>query len=154
MTGRAHRRSGFFLAALLAAGPAACSRSHNKASEDSTLTKQDAGGNMKQLFSRIWRVTDPVSKSAPGSILIFLPNGTLLEGSCVETYRIASWTIDKRTPSAVRVVENNQLAFTAEITELAKNRLRLQQRLVRSRENRNLVLQAVNGEFVCPDLPK
>jgi hypothetical protein len=143
-----------FLIAVLSMGLAGCSVSHNKAPENSKPAKQQSGGDIKQLFSTTWRANDLVSRSAPGSILIFLPNGTLLEGSCVETYRIATWTIEKRTPPILRVVEDHQLAFTAEIVELTSNSLRLQQRLVRSRENRNLILQAVHGEFVCPDLPK
>jgi hypothetical protein len=81
-----------------------------------------------------------------------LPNGTLLETSCVETYRIATWTIDKSSPQELRVVEDRQLAFTANITKLTNTTLRLQQHLVRSKETRELTLAAVEGELVCPDL--
>jgi len=58
-------------------------------------TVNTAGRDLTQLFSRIWQVTNAPSKPASGSIYIFLANGTLLETSCVETYRIATWTIDK-----------------------------------------------------------
>ena len=51
-------------------------------------------------------------------------------------------------------MEDKQLAFTALITELTDTTLRLQQTLVRSKETRDLTLEAVEGEFVCPDLPK
>jgi hypothetical protein len=106
------------------------------------------------LFSRIWQLTDAPFKPAPNSIYIFLANGTLLETSCVETYRIAVWTVDPKRPSLLRAVEDNQLAFTAAITELTRGTLRLQQTLTRTNETRNLTLKAVEREFVCPDLSR
>lgn len=110
--------------------------------------------NLTQLFSRIWRVTDPPAQLAPGSLYIFLPNGTLLETSCVETYRVATWTIDKSAPTVLRVVEDGQLAFTATIIELTDTTLKLQNTLVRSNEQQRVTLTAVEEEFVCPDLPR
>ncbi len=109
---------------------------------------------LSALFSHIWRITQAPSQPAAGSIYIFLPNGTLLETSCVETYRIARWTADKNTPRDLHVVEDRQPAFTARITELTNSTLRLQQQLIRSKETRDVTLTAVEDEFVCPDLPK
>lgn len=117
-------------------------------------SKTVAAGNLTQLFSRIWRVTKAPSKPAPNSIYIFLPNGTLLQTSCVEPYRIATWTIDKKTPRVLRVVEDGRLAFTAAIAQLTNTTLRLQLNLVRSKEKQDIVLTAVEQEFVCPDLPR
>ena len=108
--------------------------------------------DLTQLFSRVWRITKAPSQPAAGSIYIFLPNGTLLTTSCGETYRIATWTIDKKAPRVLRVVEDGQLAFTAAIAGLTNTTLRLQQNLVRSNEKRDLTLTAVEQEFVCPDL--
>jgi hypothetical protein len=123
-----------------------------------TPTKVDATFNrdLTQLFSRIWRFTDSNAPSKPplSSIYIFLPNGTLLETSCTETYRIATWTIDKQAPRVLRIVEDGRLAFTATIAELTDTTLRLQQILVRSSEKRELTLMAVEKEFVCPDFRK
>jgi hypothetical protein len=110
--------------------------------------------SLQPLFSHIWRVTKAPSAPAPGSIYIFLPNGTLLETSCVETYRVASWTVDKAAPRVLRVVEDRQLAFTANIAELSDSMLRLQKQLVRSKETQDVTYSAVEGEFVCPDMPK
>jgi hypothetical protein len=81
-----------------------------------------------------------------------LANGTLLETSCVETYRIATWTIDKKAPRVLHIVEDAQLAFTASIAELTDTTLRLQQRLARGNEIRDVTLRAAEQEFVCPDL--
>ncbi|MDQ2841785.1 MAG: hypothetical protein M3Y72_12245 [Acidobacteriota bacterium] len=113
-----------------------------------------AGRDLTGLFGRVWQVTNAPSKPAAGSIYIFMLNGTLLETSCVETYRIATWTVDKRTPLMLHVVEDKQLAFTAAITELTESTLRLRQSLARSKETREITLKAVEREFVCPDLPR
>ncbi|MBD3884410.1 hypothetical protein IFO70_21955 [Phormidium tenue FACHB-886] len=151
---------------LMLAGLIACSQSSNPASSNATsqsLTQSPtaritaettANADLTPLFSHIWRVTDAPSQPASGSIYIFLPNGTLLETSCVETYRIATWTVEKDAPDVLRVVEDGQLAFTATIAELSNTTLRLQQNLVGSNEKQDLTLTAVEEEFVCPDLPK
>jgi hypothetical protein len=91
-----------------------------------------ADGSLAPLFNRAWRITKAPTPPAPGSIYVFLPNGTLLETSCVETYRIAAWTIDKNSPRELRVVEDRQPAFTAQIEELTGTTLRLQKRLKQS----------------------
>ena len=121
--------------------------------EEATVSAA-SGRDLTQLFSRIWQITEAPSKPAPGSIYIFLPNGTLLQTSCAETYRIARWSVDKAQPSVLRVVEDGQLAFTASIIELTGQRLKLQQKLAHGNETRNLTLKAVEREFVCPDLPQ
>jgi hypothetical protein len=126
-----------------------------KDSASSTPTPTETtSGDLSQLFSRIWRVTNSPSQPPSDSIYIFLSNGTLLETSCGTTYRIAAWTIDKQSPRVLRVVEDGRLAFTATIAELSNATLQLQQNLVLSNEKRDLTLTAVEQEFVCPDLPK
>jgi hypothetical protein len=104
-----------------------------------------------RLLNRIWRVSNA---PASGSIFIFLRSGTLLETSCVETYRIAVWSVDKTQPDTLRVVEDRQAVFTATLGESTGNTLHLHKKLLRSREVQDITLTAVDGEFVCPDLPK
>jgi hypothetical protein len=149
---------GFWLSGLIACSQASSPNSspppESLPSDTPTTTETTNDRDLTQLFSRIWRVTNAPSQPPSGSIYIFLPNGTLLETSCVETYRIATWTIDKASPRVLRVVEDGQLAFTATITELSDTTLQLQQNLVRSNEKRDLTLAAVEQEFVCPDLPR
>jgi hypothetical protein len=125
-----------------------------RAPATSAPSADSSRASLSPLFSHIWRVSKAPTQPAAGSIYIFLPNGTLLETSCVETYRIAAWTIDKSSPRELRVVEDRQPAYTANITELTDTTLRFEQHLVRSPETRELTLAAVDGEFVCPDLPK
>lgn len=114
-------------------------------------TARTSSGGLTQLFSRVWRVTKAPSSPALGSIYVFLPNGTLLQTSCGEPYRIATWKIDKSAPSILRVTEDGRQAYTAKITGLTDTTLQLQRSLDRSRENQALTLTAVQQEFVCPD---
>lgn len=110
--------------------------------------------NLTQLFSRVWRVTKSPSQPAPGSIYVFLPNGTLLQTSCSETYRIATWTINKAAPRVLRVTEDGRLAYTATIAQLTDTTLQLQRTLISNNEKQTITLTAVQKEFVCPDLRK
>ena len=120
-----------------------------------TSTTETAGSaDLTLLFSRAWRVLDGPMKPALGSILVFLPNGTLLETSCQEPYRIATWSVDKQFPGTLRVVEDGSLAFTAKVVGLSQAGFELEQALAHGGERHRLRLAAVEKEFVCPDLPK
>ncbi len=112
------------------------------------------GRDLTALYRHAWRVTGTVTNSPTGEIYVFLPNGTLLETSCVETYRIATWRIDKNNPGTIRVAEDGRLAFTAVIAALSSTKLEFRQTLVRSGEKHSLTFKAVEGEFVCPDLQR
>ena len=85
---------------------------------------------------------------------VFLQNGTLLETSCVETYRVATWSADPKNPKLLRVVEDRHPAFTAEIVELTDSTLRVEQKLTRQSEIREITFTGVEGETVCPDWRK
>lgn len=113
-----------------------------------------AGQDLTVLFSRVWQVTQAPSQPAPGSIYVFLANGTFLQTSCVETYALSGWTIDKDTPNILQVSENGQVAFTAEILALDSTTLKLRQTLVRSGDTQEVTLSAIEEEFICPDLPR
>ncbi len=115
-------------------------------------TTQD--GDLTALFSHIWLVSDDSPEPPLNSIYIFLSNGTLLETSCTETYRIDAWTVDKEAPDVLKVMEDGELAYTATITELSNTTLQLKENLVRSNETKDVRLSAVEQAFVCPDLPR
>jgi hypothetical protein len=106
------------------------------------------------LLNKIWRRSGSPYGAASGSIYIFLSNGTLLETSCVETYRIALWSVDPVKPDTLRVEEDEREAFTATLGEAAGNTLHLKQTLLHQSEPQDVTLTAVEGEFVCTDLPK
>lgn len=111
--------------------------------------------DLSLLFQKIWRVTDARSEPNLGSIYVFLPNGTVLATSCGEPYRIATWLIpDRQTPNVLAVTEDGEVAYTAEILALTSMMLRMQQNLVRTGEQQEITLTAIEEEFVCPDLPR
>lgn len=120
----------------------------------SSENKAEQSATSDLLVTRVWRVTEAPSPPAFGSVYIFLANGTLVETSCGEPYRIALWKRDPNDAHVVRVTEDKQPAFVGTIRELSETTLRLDQKLTRSDEVRSLRLTAVDDEFVCPDLPK
>jgi hypothetical protein len=131
--------------------------SHARIKQQSALASTSplsTGRNLSQLFSKIWRVTKAPSQPASGNIYVFLADGTLLQTSCVETYRIGTWTMDKAAPDVLRVIEDGRLAYTAKISKLTDTNLQLQQTLVPSNEQKTIDLTAIRREFVCPDLRK
>ncbi len=151
---------------LLALCLTACSLPHSENDSGTPNTSGKAegpiGGQISSdsqsafgpLLNRIWRVSNSSYGPASGSIYIFLSNGALLETSCVETYRIAVWSVDKSQPDTLRVVEDQQQVFTATLGESTSNTLHLHQKLLRSTEVHDVTLSAIEGKFVCPDLPK
>jgi hypothetical protein len=139
-------------------GPGAENKSNSALTKESPLTSPAVAAtntNPDQLFGRIWRISKATSAPAPGSIYIFLSNGTLLETSCVETYRVATWTADRKDPGVLQITEDGRPAFTAKVIESTDKMLRLQQTLLMGgKESRELTLTSVDQEFVCPDLRK
>ncbi len=120
-----------------------------------TQSATTANPDLTPLFANIWRITSATPYPNSGSIYIFLRNGTLLETSCVETYRIATWKADPKTPGTIEVTEDGRLAFTATITSLNSHDLSLRQTLAfGNHEVHEVTLTAIDKEFVCPDMPK
>jgi hypothetical protein len=107
---------------------------------------------LAKLFARMWRVMEAPQSPARGAMWVFLRNGTLLETSCVETYRVAIWSADPKNPKLLRVVEDRRPAFTAEILELTDSTLRVRQKLTRQTEDHEITLSGIEGETVCPDM--
>ncbi len=107
------------------------------------------------LFDKVWRIDSPTPYPHSSSIYIFLRNGTLLETSCVETYRIAAWKASTKTPRQLIVTEDGRPAFTATVASASANILHLHQvMLLGDKATHDLTLTAVDKEFVCPDMPK
>jgi hypothetical protein len=132
---------------LLSAG-AAAGQSQSPAATTSTL-------DLAPLFANIWRISNATPYTASGSIYIFLRNGTLLETSCVETYRIATWKADPMKPRTVEVTEDSRVVFAATISASTSHTLNLRQTMmVGNHEVREVTLTAIDKEFVCPDMPK
>ena len=87
-------------------------------SQERTITAQ--GGTPDRLVGKVWVATDP--SAAPGTIRIFLADGTLVMDSCGETYRLSEWKrIDDRH---VEWTEDG-VSIRAEVTALTADRMRL-----------------------------
>jgi hypothetical protein len=150
----------FFLVALLLVSPIGCSRQPPTSTTEQTdggrsslATSQDVG--LGTLLSRVWRVSNSPYGRDASAVYIFLPRGTVLETSCVETYRVATWTSDKTEPGKLTVFEDGRPAFTAVVIESKDRALKLRRTLaIGSKETQDVTLTAVDQEFVCPDLPK
>jgi hypothetical protein len=94
----------------------------------------------------VWRVTS--GNRAPGTLFVFLSNGTLMMTSCVEVYRLATWRAE--STDRLTIVEDPPVQYTADIQALSENRLNL--RLNLRSEQVDLTLEAAQAPFVCPDL--
>ena len=148
------RRETFVAVCVFVCCLGSCSRDASDKPQGSDHLEVSVKPTFAPLLNRIWRRSGSPYGAASGSIYIFLSNGTLLETSCVETYRIALWSVDPAKPDALRVVEDQRQAFTATLGEAAGNTLHLKQTLLHQAETQDVTLTAVEGEFVCPDLPK
>jgi hypothetical protein len=149
------RRQLRFLLVVFSFCLCACSKRETGGRLGSAAEKAlDAKSAFAPLLGQIWRVSDAPYGPASGSIYIFLPNGTLLETSCVETYRVAVWSMDRSQPNMLRVIEDQQAVFTATLGESTANTLHLHKKLLRGAEVQDVTLSAVDSEFACPDLRK
>jgi len=114
-----------------------------------------AQANLDPFFDKVWRIDSPTPYPHSSSIYIFLRNGTLLETSCVETYRVATWKPSPEIPGQLIVTEDGRPAFTATVAAATSTKLDIHQvMLLGDKAARNLTLSAIDKEFVCPDMPK
>ena len=112
-----------------------------------TARDDRAASPASRLVNRVWRVHAPVDR-APGSFYIFLSDGTLVMTSCVETYRLATWSA--QTERRMTIVEDQVVRYDAEIQDSTEQRLRLRLHL-RDHEV-DLTLEPAAVPYVCPDL--
>jgi hypothetical protein len=103
-----------------------------------------ASPEAQPFVGKTWMSTDP--SAAPGTLRIFLPDGTLLMDSCGETYRLARWrAIDER-----RIEWQEDTArIEAQVTQVSADQLQLRVHLVRELKEENYRLAPV--PFLCPD---
>lgn len=99
-----------------------------------------AGG---AFLSRIWISTTP--GSARGSIIVFLPNRTMLMASCFEPFRLSEWG---SLGESIRWIEDS-IPIQAEVTMQGRDALRLQ--IAGMDRARSYV--AADVPYVCPDRP-
>lgn len=93
------------------------------------------------FVGRVWVTATP--GHARGSILIFLPDRSLLMTSCTETYRLSKWQV---TGDTIRWIEDT-IPIQAKVTMPRPNELRLE---IAGRDEVQSYV-AAHVPYVCPD---
>ena len=134
------------IAAALAALVAACTDAPAP-----PPARAEAGGTAaaaaSALTNRVWIRTSP--DPPLGSMLIFLSDGTLLQDSCGETYRLSRWRADDL--DTIRWQEDTA-EIRATVVKLTEADLTLRLDLVSGVGTATYVAATV--PYVCPDLPR
>ncbi|MEO5819390.1 MAG: YbaY family lipoprotein [Vicinamibacteraceae bacterium] len=97
------------------------------------------------FVGRTWLSTD--AAASPGTLRIFLADGTLLMDSCGETYRLATWRAPR--PGRIEWTEDGA-RIEAEVSEPRAGELRLRLRL-RGGDARDERYRLATVPYVCPD---
>lgn len=125
--------------------PAQTSQTPPPATEPTTPGTDELGQPADPRFiGKIWVST--TLGHARGSILIFLPDRSLLMDSCFETYRISQWGA---AGDRIRWIED-AIPIEATLSMASDNELRLQ---LAGQDNVQSYVTAT-VPFVCPDMPK
>jgi hypothetical protein len=96
------------------------------------------------FVGKIWITTTP--GAARGSLLIFLPDRTLLMDSCFETYRLSKWGGNSER---IRWIEDS-IPIEAEVSMPRKDLLVLHI----AGQDHDQSFAAASVPYVCPDMPK
>jgi len=96
------------------------------------------------FIGRVWKSTK--MGSPLGTILVFLPDRTLLMDSCFETYRVSQWGV---AGNHIRWLEDT-VPLEAEVVTPSKDELILRMG-GQSGEQRYV---AITDPYTCPDMPK
>jgi hypothetical protein len=151
-----HKQQIASLAVLLAAAlsvTTACSKQESAAqtaappppATPSAGTGEELGQPADPRFiGKVWASTTP--GHSRGSLMIFLPDRSLLMDSCFETYRISQWGAEG---DRIRWIEDT-IPIEATISMPNENELRLQ--LAGQDRVQSFVTATV--PYVCPDMPR
>jgi hypothetical protein len=131
------------LALCACGGPQAPSQPSAAQSAPAAASQRDEPVN-PAFIGRIWRAT---TRGGPlGSILIFLPDRTLLMDSCFETYRVSKWGV---AGDRIRWLEDT-VPIEAEVVSPSKDELILRI----AGQNREQTYIAMTDAYTCPDMPR
>jgi hypothetical protein len=101
------------------------------------------------LTEKFW-VQSEEDAGLPGSMVLFLSEGTMLQDSCWETYRLSNW---KMTGEDSLSWQEDTMTIEADIVELNEAELILALHLVGD-ETVEKRYTASPVPFVCPDMPR
>lgn len=104
-------------------------------------------GAVAGFTNRVWWRSDPAAP--PGAMVVFLDDGTLVQDSCWETYRLSRWRMD---PDGTLAWSEDGAEIHASVLTSTEDALSLRLRLVGGSEDRDYGPATV--PYVCPDLPR
>jgi hypothetical protein len=110
----------------------------------STMTSADEPA-LPSFVGTIWVSTTP--GHARGSILVFLPDRTVLRDSCFETFRVSKWGII--SPTRIRWIEDT-IPIEAEYSQPSRNEVIFEPVGTGRRET----YVSISAPYVCPDMPR
>lgn len=131
-----------------AAEPAIAAETAPAPSPEAALAGAEAEtSEIDPLTDRLWALAP--GDGRPGVYRVFLSSGAMMQGSCVEPYRVSEW----RRDDGGKVVWNEDGAeLTADIVSIDDAALTLGINLADGQKVESYTAAAV--PFVCPDLPR
>jgi hypothetical protein len=105
----------------------------------------DGADALPSFVGKVWVSVTP--GHARGSILVFLPDKTVLRDSCWEVFRVSKWGIISDT--RIRWIEDT-IPIEAEYSQPSPDELELRPVGTNSREN----YVAISVPYVCPSMPR
>jgi len=99
------------------------------------------------FVGKVWAGQD--AQAPPGTLRIFLPDGTLVMDSCFETYRLAEWQM---APGGRLVIVEEGVEIPAEILSASSAELKL--RLTLRDGAKEETYRPAPVPYVCPDMPR
>lgn len=145
---RAGVRTSWYGAVLVLLVLAGCDGSEENARIAGDGAAQPAAAAGALLVNRVWTQTQ-TARELPGVMRIFLSDGTLVQDSCWETYRLSAWRM--LADGQVEWSEDGR-SITADLVAVDERALVLRLHLVGGDEEQSYVAAAV--PFLCPDMPR
>ena len=108
---------------------------------------EDEGDTDNPLLNKVW--VQQGESASPGTMQIFLADGTLVSDSCWETYRLSKWQQVSDTASSW---EEDGMTINADISSLTADELVLSLKLGSDVVEQRFAPAVV--PTVCPDMPR
>ncbi|HEV7291818.1 MAG TPA: hypothetical protein VGN79_05805 [Devosia sp.] len=113
-----------------------------------TLAQEESGdASANPLLNKVW-VRAEASDSLPGTMQIFLEDGTLVSDSCWETYRLSKW---QQVSDGAISWEEDGMIINAEIASISDTEMVLNLQLGSEIQEQRFV--TATAPYVCPDIP-
>ena len=108
---------------------------------------EDEGDTDNPLLNKVW--VQQGESASPGTMQIFLADGTLVSDSCWETYRLSKW---QQVSDTAISWEEDGMTINADISSLTADELVLSLKLGSDVVEQRFAPAVV--PTVCPDMPR